>query len=114
VDGSYLNRWASWVTRWLLASLAVTVGACSWWSTADRGGPMSAFRACAEPSMWDSAQLPEPRWGRQEVRCATLTVPVDYADPGRGSHTAFGRSPCVAEHVTLYLVELRVPGGHAC
>ena len=31
-----------------------------------------------------------------------------------GGHTAFGRSPCVAEHVTLYLVELRVPGGQAC
>ena len=198
---------------------------------------MSAFRACAETSMWDSAPLPVPRRGRQEVRCATLTVPVDYADPGRGSlydmidslegkrserrevdvddaafvigrndsasgapaaqlraevarlaityprfgeygswwlfrctfwtmphpvlpfpdtvtaspvlviateadpstpppggvaiaralgssanlrtvsgggHTAFGRSPRVAEHATLYLVELRVPGGQAC
>jgi pimeloyl-ACP methyl ester carboxylesterase len=31
-----------------------------------------------------------------------------------GGHTAFARSPCVAEHVTLYLVELRVPGGQAC
>jgi pimeloyl-ACP methyl ester carboxylesterase len=31
-----------------------------------------------------------------------------------GGHTAFRRSPCVAEHVTLYLVEVRVPGGHAC
>jgi hypothetical protein len=36
--------WASWVARWLVASLVVTVGACSWWSTADRGGPMWAFR----------------------------------------------------------------------
>jgi hypothetical protein len=160
------------VARWLEASLAVTVDACSWWSTADRGGPMSAFRACAETSMWDSAPLPEPRRGRQEGRCATLTVPVDDADPGRGSldvariqvrpagqhdrigslvlnpagaglsglgympvwaswppdtllarfdvvtlgprGKAFERSPCVAEHVTLYLVELRIPGGQAC
>ncbi|MGE5830981.1 MAG: alpha/beta hydrolase [Micromonosporaceae bacterium] len=31
-----------------------------------------------------------------------------------GGHTAFGRSSCVAEHVTLYLVEVRVPGGQAC
>jgi hypothetical protein len=35
--------------------------------------------------MWDSAPLPEPRRGRREVRCAMLTVPVDYADPGRDS-----------------------------
>ena len=166
---------------------------------------MSAFRACAETSMWDSAPPPEPRRGRQEVRCATLTVPVDYdaafvigcndsasgapaaqlraeaarlaityprfrrvrlvvallddaapsppipdtitaspvlviatdADPSTphsggvaiaralgpganlltvsgGGHTASGRSPCVAEQVTRYLVELRVPGGQAC
>ena len=31
-----------------------------------------------------------------------------------GGHTAFERSSCVAEHMILYLVELRVPGGHAC
>jgi pimeloyl-ACP methyl ester carboxylesterase len=31
-----------------------------------------------------------------------------------GGRIAFGRSPCVVEHVTLYLVELRVPGGRAC
>jgi pimeloyl-ACP methyl ester carboxylesterase len=31
-----------------------------------------------------------------------------------GGRTAFGRSPCVAGHVTRYLVELRVPGGRAC
>jgi hypothetical protein len=31
-----------------------------------------------------------------------------------GGHAANGGSPCVPEHVTLYLVELRVPGGQAC
>lgn len=31
-----------------------------------------------------------------------------------GGHTALERSPCVAQPVTPYLVELRVPGGHAC
>jgi hypothetical protein len=31
-----------------------------------------------------------------------------------GGHTALERSPCVAQRVTLYLVELRVPRGHAC
>jgi pimeloyl-ACP methyl ester carboxylesterase len=31
-----------------------------------------------------------------------------------GGHTALERSPCVAQQVTLYLVEIRVPGGHAC
>jgi hypothetical protein len=66
VDGSFLNRWASWVARWLVAS------------------PVSAFRACAETSVRGSAPLLEPCRGRQEVRCATLTVPVDCADPGRG------------------------------
>lgn len=44
--------------------------------------------------------------------------PYDMIDSWEGKtregHMAFERSPCVAEHVTLYLVELRVPGGHAC
>jgi hypothetical protein len=31
-----------------------------------------------------------------------------------GGHTALERSPCVAQQVTLYLVEVRVRGGHAC
>ena len=97
---------------------------------------MSAFRACAKTPMWDSTPLPALRRGHQKVWCATLPVPVDYADPGHGSldralvldgpapfarpttaspaRDGFGRSPCVAEHVTLYLVELRVPGGQAC
>ncbi|MEQ7129384.1 alpha/beta hydrolase [Actinopolymorpha sp. B11F2] len=31
-----------------------------------------------------------------------------------GGHTALERSPCVAQQVTLYLVEVGVPGGQAC
>jgi pimeloyl-ACP methyl ester carboxylesterase len=65
--------------------MVVTVGAYSWSSTADRGGPLPASHACAETSMWDSVPLPGPRRGRQEVRCVTLTVPVDDAGRGRGS-----------------------------
>lgn len=65
--------------------MVVTVGAYSWSSTADRGGPLSASPACAETSMWDSVPPPGRRRDRLEVRCVTLTVPVDDADRGRGS-----------------------------
>jgi hypothetical protein len=32
----------------------------------------------------------------------------------RGGRTALERSRCVAQQAALYLVEVRVPGGHAC
>lgn len=66
-DGS----WPAWV---------VTVGACSWLSTADRGGPLPASHPCAETSMWHSVPLP----------CPTTAV---SRSPG---HWARGRtcSPC--------------------
>ena len=76
-------------------------------ATADRGGPL--------------------------LRCVTLMVPVDDVDPGRGSvdvamirvrpagaglpglgYRALERSPCVAQRVARYFVEVRVRGDHAC
>jgi hypothetical protein len=74
------------------------VDACCWWSTADRAieaDPATPHRGSAAitRALGPSANL--------------LTV-------SGGGHAAFGRSPCIAEQVTLYLVELRVPGGRAC
>jgi hypothetical protein len=109
VDGSYLNRWASWASRWAPAPVRRPRTRC---------GPLSASHACAEiitaspvlviPTAADPAT---PCYGGVALAQA-FGLSVNLLTSG--VRTAFKRSPCVAEHVTLYLVELRVSGGHAC
>jgi pimeloyl-ACP methyl ester carboxylesterase len=165
-----------------VASLVVTVDACSWWSTADRGTGRSAPIRCrvlpadqataaalslltasgfatAMTLLQAQAQAqvgaPGARYARLfpvRVRALVLDGPPDpqamrgsvvesqiavLASPEawpflalRDTVTASpvlvmtteadpptphsGGVAIVAEHVTLYLVELRVPGGRAC
>jgi hypothetical protein len=110
--------------------MVVTAGACSWPPTTNRGGPLAAFHACAETTMWDTVPLPRPHLGRQEERCVTLAAPVDDAAPSRGAldvamirmrpsrraagHLVIESSPRAAWHVPPHRVEVRAPGGHAC
>jgi hypothetical protein len=85
--------------------MVVTVGAYSWSSTADRGGPLSASHACAEASITaDRATAAAP---------SLLTDSGFAAVMARGGHTALERSLCVARQVIPCLVEVRVPEGHS-
>jgi hypothetical protein len=137
-----------------MASLVVTVGACSSWSTAERGsvvesqiaGFEAAFLAYADRCSQHESCVPfgDPRALFDRVVRTARSTPIpsgrpvgDPPDPSTphsggvaiaralgpsanlltasgGGHTAYERSACVAEHVTLYLVVLRVPGGQAC
>jgi pimeloyl-ACP methyl ester carboxylesterase len=94
--------WASWLPDALLARIDVV-------SFDPRGTARSASIRCrvlpADPATQYSGGVALARALGPSAKLSTVS--------GEG-HTAFGRSPCVAKQVTLYLVELRVPGGRAC
>jgi len=76
------------LVRLLALGMALVAGACSNAPVADPGpgrSPSFAFRACPDLADWDAMNLPGDRRQSLEVRCATLTVPVDHTQPARGT-----------------------------
>jgi len=71
------------VLTWLALAAVLTVSACT--SSSDQPPIGLSFAACDDMSGWAGAPLPEQRRGRLDVGCAALTVPIDHADPARGS-----------------------------
>ena len=94
MDGSYLDRRASWVAR-RLAAIPETIPA----------SPVLVITTEADPAT--------PYYGGVAL-ARTLGPSANLLTVSGGGHTALERSPCVAQQVTLYLVEVRVPRGHRC
>ncbi len=112
VDGSYLDRWASWVARWLVASvgghggfLVLVVDRGLRWPAAGVApvcrGVDVAFGSAVTPYYGGVALA----WA-QGPSANLLTV-------SGGGRTALERSACVAQLVTRCLVEVGVAGGDA-
>jgi pimeloyl-ACP methyl ester carboxylesterase len=63
----------------------LALSGCSESPKRDRKSTGLAFAACAEMASKAEAPLPKPRQGGLDMSCATLTVPLDHANPARGS-----------------------------
>src|SRR4030095_14683604 len=68
----------------LALTTALALAACSSSPDLGRRSTPFIFGACADMSSWDTAPLPDQRRGRLDISCATLTVPIDHADPTGG------------------------------
>ena len=100
-----------WLVQWLALGTVCALGACS---PAARQGPGSgkfAFSACADSLSWASAPLSDERRSRLDASCATLAVPVDHSDPGRGRiDMAVVRVRAIDQHDRIGSIVLN-PGG---
>jgi pimeloyl-ACP methyl ester carboxylesterase len=65
--------------------MALALSGCSIARGIDQTSTVMTFGPCTDMSRWETAPLPEPRREHLDVGCATLTVPIDHADPARGS-----------------------------
>jgi hypothetical protein len=126
-------RMRIWSVRRLALGTVYALGACSRAARHDPGSGELAFSTCADSLSWAHPVLPVP----ESTTAAPVLLVGTKGDPATpysgavalvraigpsatlltasgGGHTAFGRWRCVGDHVTRYLIEVRVPEGQAC
>src|SRR5262245_9566696 len=70
---------------WLALGAVLALSGCSVFSNSNQGPTGLRFTPCADMSSWAQAPLPDRRRYGLDVGCASLTVPIDHAEPAHGS-----------------------------